>query len=295
MLNGCKKEETVLEKGVNYSGPLVVSFNNYGGYVKYNAEFIDKWDTLSYEVKIANTTGTAKTDIAVTLQKDDNPINEYNAANGKNLQPILSTGIKLIDNVVIIKAGTRKASFRFAVNPTKLGSGTRAFGVSILKVSGNAVTVNEDDLQSRLVVEIAALNAYDGVYYLKGEFRFHPLYAGPFDAGETIELQTSGVTSIDQFCTIWDEYCQPFSVTPGNPFDINRFGGIAVTYTVNPATNLVTISAGPGNATALEFNVPGYTSKYDPAKKAMYVSWGYRNAAGSLRQFIDTLTFVRKR
>ena len=293
---GCKKEETILEKGVNYTGAPLVNFNNYGGYAKENVEIADKWIPFDYEVKLSNTLEPAKVPITVTIQKDDNPIGEYNTLNGTNLSSIPLSALKIESYDVVIVKGARKAKFHFEINPAKLDlSKTYGFGFSILKVMGGDVQVNSNDDETRMLVELGTLNEYDGVYSLKGEFKFHPLYAGPFIAGETIELQTSGATSVNQFCTIWNEYCQPFSITPGNPTDLNRFGALAVSYTVNAATNAVTVSAGPGNNTALEFVVPGYNSRYVPATKTMYVSWGYKNAAGALRQFIDTLTFVRKR
>ncbi len=293
---GCKKEETILEKGVVYTGSPLVNFNNYGGYAKENIEIADKWIPFDYEVKLTNTLEAAKVPITVTVQKDENPIGEYNTLNGTSLVPVPMAALKIENFEVVIVKGARKAIFHFEINPSKLDlSKTYGFGFSILKVTGGGVQVNSNDEETRMLIELGTLNAYDGVYSLKGEFKFHPSFAGPFLAGETIELQTSGATSVNQFCTIWNEYCQPFSVTPGNPTDLNRFGGIAVSYTVNPATNAVTVSAGPGNTTALEFVVAGYNSRYDPATKTMFVSWGYRNAAGALRQFIDTLAFVRKR
>jgi hypothetical protein len=293
---GCKKEETILERGIAYTGTTLVNLNNYGGYEKVNLELENKWVPFDYEVKVTNTTGNATGDIIVTMQKDANPITEYNTVNGTKFTTIPAEAMKIENYEVKIAKGSKKGTFHFEVNPAFLNlANTYAAGFSIAKVTGPA-HVSPNDAETRMVVELGTLNKYDGLYSLRGEFKFHPSYAGPFQAGNTIELITSGANSVNQYCTIWGEFCQPFSVTPGDPFDINRFGGMAVNYTVDPATSLVTISGGPGNTTALA-SVPNttYNSRYDAAKKTMYVSWGYRNAAGALRQFIDTLVFIRKR
>ncbi len=293
MMASCSKEPVTGVKDGSYNGAKLVSFNNYAGYIKYNAIIENKLDTVSFQIKLGNTTSTAESPIRVTLVRDNAVVSEYNSLNGTSLVSIPVNNIYLLDDVVTFQAGQRIANFKVVFNPTRLGGGT-VLGVTIAKVEGDGATVINDINQNRVVIEIGALNAYDGLYSLKGAFVGHPTYAGPFNAGATIELRTSGITSIDQFCTLFNEYCQPFSITPGDPTDLNRFGALAVTYTVNP-NNSVTISSGPGNTTALEYSVAGYTNRYDPASKTFFVSYGYRNAAGALRQFIDTLTYVRPR
>lgn len=168
LLFGCKKEETILEKGVNYTGAPMVNFNNYGGYQKINVELGDKWIPFDYEVKLTNTTEPAKNDIKVTIQKDDNPLGEYNTLNGTNLVTIPINAFKIENATITIPKGARKATFHFEINPAKLNlANTYGFGFSILSVSGGGAVVNAADEETRMLIELGTLNKMDGVY----EFR----------------------------------------------------------------------------------------------------------------------------
>jgi hypothetical protein len=238
----------------------------------------------------------------VIVKDDPGAVSNYNAANGTALVPIpaaqylVDAGNPRIgtDYTVTMNPGDFAKWLKFSI-PNALAldlNKTYAFGFSISsadaggKVSNNAKTI---------VVEIGVKNQWDGVYQLKGKFNLHPTYA-PFPGYTTdkIELHTAGASTLNQFCTIWGEYCQPFPVDAAGT--LNRFGGLAPQYVLNPATNAVTVplAGGPGNTTGM-VAAPGFTNSYDPVTKTFYIAHGYLNAAGALRYWADTLKFIRPR
>lgn len=164
-------------------------------------------------------------------------------------------------------------------------------GFSIYSVdAGGAIA----DTMRKYVVVLGAKNNWDGVYNVKGKFYLHPTY-GAFPGYEyEVELQTAGTSTVNQYSPDFGEFCQPFTVDAAG--SLNRFGGIAPQYTVDPATNLVTLdpNGGPGNTTP-QTTPAGANNRYDPATKTFYVQHGYLNAAGALRYWADTLTYVRAR
>jgi Domain of unknown function (DUF1735) len=238
----------------------------------------------------------------VIVKDDPGAVSDYNAANGKSLIPIPAAQYLIdpsnpkvgTDYTITMNPGEFAKWLKFSI-PNALAldlNKSYAFGFSISSVDAGGKISNS---AKKIVVEVGVKNQWDGVYRLKGKFYLHPTYAA-FAAYETdkIELHTAGATTLNQFCTIWGEYCQPFTVDAAGA--LNRFGGLAPQYVLNPVTNAVTVPAagGPGNTTPM-VAAAGYTNTYDPVTKTFYIAHGYTNAAGALRFWADTLTFIRPR
>ncbi|MEO7312587.1 MAG: DUF1735 domain-containing protein [Chitinophagaceae bacterium] len=249
---GCKRKDAPTPSDVKYSGAPMVNFNNYGGYEKVGVELADKWIPFDYEVKLSNTTQPAANDISVTLQKDDNPLGEFNTANGASLVTVPINAFKVENWVVTIKKGARKANFHFEINPAKLNlANSYGFGFSILSVSGGGATVNVTDEETRMLVELGTLNDYDGIYN-KTSFFSHPTsltLGGIYGVAAPLEVEmiTSGATSVDSYVTAFYQYPTEVVVNWATPA-YTYFTGVNPRFTINPTTNAVTISESPNSA-----------------------------------------------
>jgi hypothetical protein len=282
LLVSCSKKTTTGVEDITYSGPKMVSFNNYEGYQSASIPVKDSFITIQYQVKLANTTSTANGPIRVKLVKDDNIIYEYNTANGASLFPVPLGSYRFEQTEITIPAGARTATVRFQVNPAKFGTGgSPAFGLSIFSVDGDGAVVHTDNAQTHLVVEILALNQWDGIYRLKG----YILRAG--------DLVKTGIVA---------PYDMPLITTGANSvefYDLQLWAdgtGVAINYpvlSINSTTNAVTVTSNP-LITPPVTNNPNYTSRYNPADKTFYISF-YWNGDPNSRLCTDTLTYLRPR
>ena len=149
-------------------------------------------------------------------------------------------------------------------------------GLKIAKVdeAGVVVAIN----QQKVLVGVAIKNPYDGIY----ENRGYTLrsgdpartgFVGPYEIG----LVTSGAY------TVQSDILHKWA-------DGSGIGITFIVYTIDPATNAVTVTA--SGFTVLD--APGYTNRYDPATKKIYAAftWG---AGPASRLALDTLTYLRPR
>lgn len=280
----CKKEENATIADPGYSGPKMVGFNNYDGYQQASIPIKDSFISIEYEVKLSNTTSTANAPITVKLVKDNNPIFEYNDANGTTLSPVPVNAYRFDETQVTIPKGARTAKVRFQINPVKLSGGTPAFGLSIFSVSGDGATVINEASQTHLVVEIIALNQWDGTYKSSVGYFYHPTSPRNIPDGTIKHCYTSGANSVYT--------------------ELGDFNGVVqgptvyyVTLTID-ANNNVTIGPGPGAApaaspvvtlssltstgyTPFTGSTPAlYTNKWDPNAKKFYLRYGYMGTNG---------------
>ena len=234
--------------------------------------------------------------LKVTVKDNPGAVSDYNAANGTSFEAIPAALYTVdasnprvgTDYTVTLNPGEFAKWLTFNL-PNALSldlSKTYAFGFSIAAVDGNG-KISAD--AKTIVVEIGVKNQWDGRYKLNGYFN-HPSYTGYYST-DKIELRTAGANILDQFCTIWDEYCQPFNVGGGV---LNRFADVAPRYIVNANNSISLSNAGPGNT--LAFSVPpGFTNRYDPTSKTFYITHAYQNAAGAYRTWNDTLVYLGPR
>jgi hypothetical protein len=141
-----------------------------------------------------------------------------------------------------------------------------------------------------VVVEIAPRNRWDGVYQLKG-------YILRVAAGDITSTGVVGPKEIGLVTT--GSYSVRFDRTHGwsNQATIGIAASVSnPTYTVDPATNLVTITSdggpyptGLGNASTIG------TSRYDPATKTFYAYATWTAAGPTSRLMSDTLVYLRPR
>jgi hypothetical protein len=239
--------------------------------------------------------------MTVKLVDDPGAVSTYNGVHGTAFEAI-PAGLYTIDAsnprvgntyTVTLQPGEFAKWLKFTL-PSALALDLNkqyAFGFTITSVDAGAKLSTTD---KTIVVEVGAKNQWDGVYYQKSKFFLHPTYGGfPGFESDKFELHTAGAFSLNKYSTEFAEYCQPFVVDATG--GINRFGALAPQFVINPTTNAVTLSDnGPGNTTPF-VPAPGYSNRYDPATKTFYIGFGYLNAAGALRYWGDTLTYLRPR
>lgn len=172
-------------------------------------------------------------------------------------------------------------------------SSTYALGFSIQSITSLPNT--KISVAKSLVVTIGAKNAYDGVYEDKF-FNFHPS-SNPGYTGDVVEVHL--VTTGGNKCKIYwpgNGYYNP-AVLGGV---LNAFGAQEPEYTVNTATNAVTVqNAFPGAVTFYTMAV-GYPNNYDPASKTFNVKWGYSYTVpgvydATCREWTQTMKYLGPR
>lgn len=142
-----------------------------------------------------------------------------------------------------------------------------------------------------IVVQLLALNKYDGLYLLKGVHNRVP-YDFPYET--EMEMRTTGASSVAFFWPDAGSTGHPIGVGPDN--DLSWYGsGISPVIDFDPNTNEVADVYNTGSATVItKFTGAGANdNKYDPVTKTIYVSWNYNN--NPLRAFFDTMTFISER
>jgi hypothetical protein len=250
-------------------------------------------------VKLANTTSPADHDIKIYLAKNDAIVTDYNSVHGTTYVPVSvqNNGIDFdLSQPIILRAGQREVSFPVRVNPARMGSGgTPALGLVIVNAEGAVVS----SLQNKLVVAFVARNQYDGKYLLKGAF-YHPV-SSPNNATYQInvEMHTTGPNSVKMYSPDFGGYYHPW--VTGNPPAFTAFSGQEPNYTIDPATNVVTVQNTAPGAVTFYTMAAGYIIRYVPATKTIYAKFGYNYAAGGVfdpaatRQFTDTLIYLGPR
>jgi Domain of unknown function (DUF1735)/Domain of unknown function (DUF4361) len=236
--------------------------------------------------KDAATSTSLHTSTTVTLNIDPSLISDYNNANGDTYEELPDSLFTL--DPTYVKSGTTYtttfASGDFAKEFTIKLNGAKwdlahkyAIGVNIASVGTNSKDKIDADQHSILVL-VSIKNQYAGTYTSNGYF-YHP--ASPRALTNiSKELVTAG----------------PSSVT----CDLGDLGanGYKALFTIDPATNNVTITAAPGAAggtytmftASLPTTNPGYTpawpgsaqcnNTYDPATKTFFVRYGYTGGTG---------------
>ncbi|HVF95905.1 MAG TPA: hypothetical protein VM871_01205, partial [Flavisolibacter sp.] len=304
VMSSCKRENSILEKGVLYNGPIQVTFNNYEGvegsmaYKKAELVLKDSLQDANVEIKLANTTGTAPTDIYVYLTKVDAIVSNYNTVNGGALTPLSNTSDAIVfdfSKPVVIKQGTRKTNISLKVNPGKFDlSKQNAIGIGILRVEGGGATISSTN-QSKVVVEFGARNKYDGVYRLLG-IHNRPTYEFRYD--QTMHLISQGESSVIFFWPEANSVGHPIGTGPDPSVDVSWYGPtIAPVIVFNTANNVVSsVFNNPPNPTPIT-RFDGATgtnvSRYESGTKRIIVHWNYNN--NPQRAFFDTLTYIGPR
>jgi len=255
-------------------------------YRTYSRSF-DIKTAVTMDIQVAITgTDPATEDITVGIGVKNTAVDEYNAKYTAGFT-LLPTNMYTIPTSVIIRKGLRTATVSVVLNTSLFDlSKNYALPVSITSTTSAAISAN----YGTVIYTVGAKNIYDGIYSAKGVVvrATDPVLSG-FFSGLTYTLKSTGATSVG-FSQTW-----------------STGGGIAgidgTTITVNPTTNLVTMSA-TSNPALVNNNVgikdgvgspgTGFVNKYDPATKTFYLSF-YWGTGPTNRAAQDTLVFSKPR
>lgn len=225
----------------------------------------------------------AEEDLTITLQRDTSIAYNYNN-DPDTKTPVVEFDAAALASTykVFIPKGQRTGYLDLTIVNSSTLDLTKLYGVGlkIVSVDKSGVTISTN-LQ-KVLIGVAIQNIYDGVYsgkcyILRGG---DPAKTGSFSF--EIALATNGPTSV-----IFKDYHKWADGTNvGIDYPI---------FTIDPATNAVTVSSQPATPLAVPVaNAPGYNSRYEPATKTIYASYTW-NAGPTARLIIDTLTYLKPR
>jgi hypothetical protein len=215
--------------------------------------------------------GAQAQDVRITLTTDDDLVTNA------GLTPLTSSEYTFPTSFVI-KAGKLIDTLPIILNNTSLLDPSTSYGIGMkILTADNGFQVASN--MSELVIQLNIRNIYDGIVELKGK-TFHPTNAslgGRVSPYETL-LITSGATSVS--------LGEPHRWADGSGSVLS--GAINPQYTVDPATNDVTVTnVGTDPVGTPVSNTVGYNSHYDPATKTIFAEWTYNG-----RIFTDTITWI---
>lgn len=219
----------------------------------------------------------ASSDVHVTIQVDPSLLAAYNAENGTSILDLDPALYSLPSTTITIPAGQTRANIPIVVPATNTLDPNETYGLGLKIVSADAGYVVASN-QNKILFSIAIRNIYDGTYISNG-YVYHP--SAPRDIiDEEKVLATVNANTVS--CDLGDL----------------GSAGYQAFFTVDPATNKVTITAATGAAgapytqfdTGLPTTNPGYTPQwpgsaecdntYDPATQTFKVRYGYVGGTG---------------
>lgn len=299
VLSGCLKDKEYddMERGINIDGSkkLVEISGPITGFINVDLVGSDN-DTIVnvVRVRLASESPAAQ-DLQVTLALDPTLVTEYNAEHGTNYTVPDASLYTIPSLTVTIPKGSRDGILQLTASPNDLLGEEYALGFRITSVSDPSVIISGN--YRTQVAGLTIRNQYDGVYTLQFAF-YHPTASPGYDqATTTVELHTSGANSVKIYYPPFSGYYHPILSGGG----ITAFGAQEPEFTINPATNKVTVqNSYPGAVTFYEM-AAGYDSHYDPATRTIYAKFGYNYSPGTVfnpatnREWTDTLIYVGPR
>lgn len=196
----------------------------------------------------------------------------------KNDELVIDAGLELLPEdrysiasyAVTIPKGAREVTLTMRIAPNDILDGHYGIGLSIDTVYTKGYEIRR--WFSEVMVELAVLNDYDGVYRATGVIGGHLTAGGPFD--REIELETFGEKSVVFY----------------QPNANGLFTGVLVMATVND-DNTVTIEPLPGFPAVY---VPaGGVNTYDPATRTFNLRFNWPGSP--TREATNTFRFIRRR
>lgn len=234
-----------------------------------------------FEYFILSVTGAVyHKEVTVNVAVNNTLVTNHNTANGTHYEILPATAYE-IPASVSIPAGREFVPVRVKLKKATLDP-TKEYALAVELTSSNDAGVKVAGNTRQSILSFVVKNKYDGIYELRAH-TFHPVnpaLTGPVGPAE-VSLVTSGIHSV----TTASRHAWANGSGSGLP------DGYFTIFTVDPATNFVTISDANGIGFA---NSPAYDTRYDPATKTFYAKWQYSGSGGA-RVFTDTLVFLRLR
>ncbi len=234
-------------------------------------------DSVKLEVTLSVSTLTLKSPVTVTIAPDQATLDTYNSDNGTDYQQLGSNIYSIKDNgTVTIGPGQQIVTTTIVFDGSQIDfNQDNALALKITDAQGASIATN----LNKAIYLIKLRNIYEGHYDLSGQ---RILYAGP-TAG-------SGVVATVPFS---GNYLIPTVDINSVTAPFGDLGGLTILVTIDPVTNLVTISDDPANPSGFTgVGNDGAPSTWDPATKTFDLHYKYLNGAGNLRHLDETLTYT---
>ena len=247
--------------------------------------------------KSMNTTMTVK------VKADPGLVTLYNSNYGSTYVSLpdslvsVGTNTPLVGNVytVTLNPGELAKQIQFTISDgTKLDlNKSYAMGFSIVSADGDGkVTINE----RKVVVVFGVRNQWDGKYTDTWK-NYHPT-GNPGYTGDVtnVEMRTTGSNKVKIYFNGAAAFGNPAIISGA----LSYYGAQEPEYTINTATNAVTVQNAAAGAVTFYTMASGFNSRYDPATKTFYVKFGYSYAIPGVfdvgcREWTQTITYVGPR
>lgn len=271
LLSSCLKDDSVVldpTKGIN-----VIEFENTADIARAGSSiplYVHSYPisatptTLTVTVNYSGPASGAPEDINVKVALGDvSSINQYNTEQKTSFVLLDPAAYSLGNLDLTIAKGQKKASFDVKLNTNKFDlSKATVLPLKIVSASSGTISGNFNVI----LLNVGAKNAFDGVftYTTSATTSLVP------NKNSTTDLITVDATTVRMSPGLLDTYSN------------------AVSYTVDPLTNAVTVTC-----PSLGVQTPQDTrSKWDPATKTMTVFWKQGNGA---RTFEEKFVYLRSR
>jgi hypothetical protein len=237
------------------TGSIATNPSN-GAAPRFNIDLgsLEDGDTASFNVNVDYAGAKfAPEDISVTIDIDTSLLSLYNSVHSVDAAnytlPPLSAIKTQFPITIIIPKGQQFGQGHIVIerNQDYDFTATYALPLKIVSTSAGDISGNFGTALYNLNIR----NAYDGVYFASGTM-IHPSYGGEYSDQEE-DMITTGATSVQ------------FQLTTTVTFSVY------ITLTVDPATNLVTVTTGD---VVLDAYDPD-KNYYDPAAKTFHLDFGY--------------------
>lgn len=238
-------------------------------------------DSALVEVTLSVKSIILKTAVTASIGYDATDGASYAAAqtaSGDTTKVVPLSDITLANNgAITIAPGQQIVKLKVGIKSNLIDFSNSDYTYIIpLKINSASVLVASN--LNVAFLQLTLVSPYQGTYSIKGnDTRIvagvpDMTLGGPF-SGYSEELPTISVDQVG-FTVLW-----------ANGTDAGGVGGTS--FTVNPATNAVTVSS-TANSTLV--NAPGYNNHYDPSTKTFYVSFVW--STPGTRASTDTLTYT---
>jgi hypothetical protein len=258
-------------------------------------DFVNRDTVLSIlPARISSGVG-AEADIAITV--DTTVTSAYVAANPgiKHFKSIPGASIVSPLTLTIAKGSLASQALQIKVNPGTFDpSSTYVVGFKIASTNNANYLINAN--YHTMYVLLGAKNAYDGVYDCEFS-NYHPS-GNPSYIGTTVEVHMV-TTGSDKVKIYWPDAGGFFCPIVFNNA-LNYFGSQEPEYTINAATNVVTVQNSFAGAVTFYTMNPGFNSRYEPATRTIFAKFGYGYVGGNFslgasREWTQKLTYTGPR
>lgn len=302
--SSCVKKEVV---DLTSEGSTFIKISNPKNNAIFFSPFTDiKKVPLFNLVRDANTSANLQKVSDITIVEVPGLVTRYNAANGTAFEFLPDSLYTLDPSItksgttytVTLDAGDFSMDFPIFLNGAKWDLSRKyALGFALNNPGqGNVISNGKDSV----IALVSIKNIYDGLYRYE-MCTYHPVGNPNYDCGETeVELHTLSADASAVYWPLGGDYGGPMWYNGG----LSWFGAQCPVYTVNPATNKVSVSNNCGTVvyTTVTAAAPTpFDTRYDPTNKKFFIRYGYNYDAGPVfnpansREWTLELTYLGPR